>query len=133
MEKNKLSIIYLILLFLVIAFITVSWFYNSNPIQVGNKQNINTSTHKQVDIMQLTVEYKLAVSEIISQYQVLLQGRNLDGLEDLKNKLMALTVPKEYMQQHAQLVLSFDALASDGNFEQAQEKLEQLITAYGQL
>lgn len=97
---------------------------------VNVEEMTSEQTAPAVDMTQLAVEYRAGLDVIMPRYVALLQGGN-EAIADVRTDLLALTMPPEYREAHAQLVLLLDALEDDSiTLAQARAALSALTARY---
>jgi len=126
--KKGVSVLYFIIFIVVVAIIV--FVYNSIGIyNVVNDEGV--VTQESADSAQLALEYEKNLAEIILEYKTIIINKDVENIKDVHDKLLAITgVPKEYMNSHAELVLSLDSLADNQDFAVADEKLQKMAKQY---
>jgi len=87
----------------------------------------------QVDMARLAEEYKDKIKGLLPTYKNAIENINQEQLKELRAQLLALKMPSEFKDLHVELILLLDKLEQNYSSEEAQNKLEEIISKYNWL
>lgn len=139
MQKRKIIILILIFVLIVaVAIVVLKLNKKSTDQQVENIAQ--QQEEPQVDLEKVSKEYQTKLKQIMEEYILLDAGiaaedydLKIKNIQSTLDKLMNLTLTKEFKQSHLELVVALDELSrvyEDGDvdlIEQADEKLNEVI------
>ncbi|MFA5317903.1 MAG: hypothetical protein WC323_00285 [Patescibacteria group bacterium] len=128
LNKKGGTIFYLLFIIAAILIVGLIIFYYSQKDDVGDNM-----AETQVDLTQLAENYKNKVKDIMPAYKEAIEGINQEKLEELRVQLLSLKMPSEFKDLHVELILLLDKLEQNYSSEEAQKKLEEIISQYNWL
>lgn len=125
------KIIWLILIIIIIA-IGFIWWQKKAPKNVEQNIGDKQITQPKVDIAQLTADYKNSLQTLLPEYKNTLANPTAETINNTRQKLLALKMPAEFRDLHAQLVLLLDQAESADKTDMVNfdKKLAEIIKSY---
>lgn len=105
------------------------WWQKSAPKKIEESLDNVQQTMPPVDQAQLAADYKNSLRALLAEYQQALTNPASETISSMRQKLLALKLPAEFRDLHAQLVLLLDKIESQnksGATDYAKE-LEEII------
>jgi hypothetical protein len=120
-----------ILIFVAIIIIVGSFvlFKNFTIRSVNPDGMVATDDMSVIDQAELARNYQNALAEILPRYRAVLPGNNIADIPNVREELLALTVPAQYRDVHAKLVLLLDSLADGTPAETIRVSFTELASA----
>ena len=104
----------LIWLIIIIGIIAVGfvWWQKKAPKDIEQNIGDKQITQPKFDLAQLTADYKNSLQTLLPEYKNTLANPTAETINSMRQKLLALKMPAEFRDLHAQLVLLLDQAES---------------------
>jgi len=131
MRKNIIIIIIFILVTAIAIIFGFVWWQKSVPKKVEENADQAQQTAPKVDQAQLAADYEESLRALLPEYKQILESPAVEKLDSIRQKLLALKLPAELRDLHAQLVLLLDKAGSNSEPDSDYLKdLEIIISKY---
>jgi len=125
------KLVWLIIIIVIIAVGFVWWQKNMPKSAERNIDNMQAAQPK-VDMERLAADYKNSLQTLLPEYKNTLANPTAETINNTRQKLLALKMPAEFRDLHAQLVLLLDKTENGDKSEAINfgKKLEEVIAGY---
>ena len=116
-----------IILLIIFVPVLIIFIWKSFGVYDVKRQESNNDGIEQVDLVQLERQYRAEIKKLMPEYQNVVENAETGKAASLREKILALKMPKEYRNLHAKLVLLLDSIEDGQDMAEVNKVFNDLI------